>query len=134
MNKVQWFILLLACMICISLAACTPIERMPQSGTWYCSELQAQLTIYPNQASLPYDYLLDNDESGNYVIVNGDKIACTWGNDRGSPIVYIMCQESDNPHYGLGEFIYALEFVRLSDSEYVLKDKRGKEYTFVRTD
>ena len=90
--------------------------------------------IYPNRASLPDDYLVDNDESGNYVVVDGDKIACSWGNDRGSPMVYIMCQESNNTHYGLGEYVYILEFVCLSDLEYVLKDKSGKEYTFVRTD
>lgn len=134
MNKARYYVVLLVCVICIFSTACSPTERVPQSGTWYCSELQAQFTAVPSNASLPDDYLVDNDESGVYVIVDGDKVACSWCNDRGSSKVYISCQETNNSRYELGELVYSLEFVRISASEYVLSDENGKEYTFVRID
>ena len=77
---------------------------------------------------------LDNDDSGVYVIVDNDKIACAWDTNRGTPTMYINCAETDNKRYDLGEIIYKLEVVSLTDSEYVLRDEQGNEYTFIRQD
>jgi hypothetical protein len=46
----------------------------------------------------------------------------------------IVCQESDNAKFALGEVIYSLDVVSLSETEYVLEDDAGKQYTFVRID
>lgn len=116
--------------LCVLLGGCVQRYYAPDSGTWYCEELQAQFI-----ASEPDDfYPLNNDESGIYVIVDGDKIAAAIDLQMYSKHFAIVCQESNNQKYDLGEVIYAFEVVRLDDSEYVLKDEEGKEYTFVRTD
>lgn len=117
-NKLALFMLV----ICAFLVGCTPVYYAPDSGTWYCEELQAQFIAD------------DPDEAGTYVIVGGDKIVCAIDLQKNSKHFAILCQESDNNKYDLGEVIYALEVVSLSDSEYVLKDEEGKEYIFVRID
>ena len=113
------------------LSACTPEQRMPNEGTWYCAELQAQFSVDRRDGFVSKDDVNAVDESENYVIVDGDRIASLLSNDRGSTKVYIICQEPDNLHYGLGEIIYSFEFVNLSDAEYTLKDEEGKVFTFI---
>ena len=129
-------VLLIVLLLLLKLSACTLEERIPTDGVWYCAELQAQFTVYHGTDYIPIDAtpFVDPlaDESENYIIVNDDRIAALWGNDRGSTKVSISCQEPDHPDFDLGEIIYLLEFVSLSDTEYVLKDDAGKQYTFMR--
>jgi hypothetical protein len=116
--------------LCTFLVACVPVFYFPDSGTWYCEELQAQFV-----ADTPDDFNpLNNDESGIYVIVDGDQIACVIDLERHSTHFAFMCQETDNAKFELGETIYELEIVSLSEMEYVLEDETGKRYTFVRID
>ena len=122
--------------VLLSLSACTPEQRLPSDGVWYCEELQAQfnrdwLDGYHGYAD---EEVPTVDETDNYVIVNGDRIAALWGNLPRSKMVSIACQEPNHPDFDLGENIYYLEFVRLTDTECVLKDDAGKQYTFVRID
>ena len=108
---------------------------IPSEGVWYCAELQAQFTRRKTGGFVsPYDeddeYFVD--ESKNYVIVNGDRIATGLESDRGASYVWITCQEPDHPDFYEGEIIYSFDFVSLSDTEYILKDDAGKRYTFLR--
>lgn len=115
--------------LCVIFFGCSNVRRVPDCGKWYCEDLQAHVNF-----DLPDDWdPLNNDESGVYIVEDGEIIACVWTNDPGSSNIYISCQESDHDRYRLGEIIYCLEFVSLSDSEYVVKDDAGKQYTFVRT-
>lgn len=132
MQKVS--VLLILLLLILGLSACTPEQRTPNEGTWYCAELQSQFSVDRGNGFVPKDDVNAVDESENYVIVDGDRIAALLSNDRGSIQVYIICQESDNPHYKLGDIIYSLEFVDLSNTEYILKDEAGKIYTFLRVD
>lgn len=128
MRYLKCFIVLT--LLCLILSACETAIYIPEHGTWYCEELQAQLI---GRGDLDADWNpTDNDDSGIYVIQDGDKIACTWGGQKGGTRFRIECMESDNEKYELGDVIYTLYFVSLDDDTYVLKDEAGKEYTFVR--
>ena len=120
----------LVLVLCLCLTACTPTQFHPMSGTWYCEELQAQVLFdYPEN----WDGI-NNDESGIYAIVDGEKIACICVYDEGSKVFAIECYERNNDKYNLSETIYCLEHVSLSDTEYVVKDEAGNQYTFIRQD
>ena len=131
--------LLLLLVLAIGLSGCEWEQRIPTDGVWYCEELQAQFTVYERPGYVDPDWRPVADEQGNYVdenesyvIIDGDRIAASWGNDRGSIRVVILCNEERNPNCYLGEVIYAFNFVSLSDTEYVLEDDDGKRYTFIR--
>ena len=116
----------------LELSACMPVQRTPNDGVWYCADLQAQFSVDKGDGFVSMDYVHTVDEAENYIIVDGDRIASLLSNDRGSMDVHIICQEPNNLCYGLGEIIYSLKFVNLSDTEYTLKDETGKQYTFLR--
>ena len=130
----RFTVLLLLLSLILGLSACTTEPRVPIDGIWFCTELQAQFSTDQTTGFFPENYTHVVDESQNYVVVSGDRIAALLTNDHGSMEVCIICQETDNPNYELGENIFTLEFVSLSDTEYVLKDKEGKKYTFIRMD
>lgn len=126
---------LIALTLFFGLTACNHKLLLPtENGIWYCAELQAQFTVgyRTDEVSDGEDYYVD--EMYDYVIVNGDRIAALLRNNHGSKLVSIICQERNHPVYKMGDIIYIFEFVRLSDTEYVLKDEGGKRYTFVRID
>lgn len=122
--------LVIVVLLGLLLSACQPRHYVPEHGIWYCEELQAQVIGHDDWGEDWYP--VDNDESGIYTIVNGDKIACTWDANVDSTQILIVCTETDNDKFELGDVIYTLYFVSLGDEKYVLKDEAGKEYTFVR--
>lgn len=124
-------LLLMLCLLVFSLGACIRVERLPSDGLWYCDELQAQFARPWSSGYIFSDSRYD--ENINYVIVNGDRIAICLENDYGSVYIYFLCQDHNTSQYEMGELIYILKFVSLSDTEYVLEDEEtGKRYTFVR--
>lgn len=125
-------VLLIVLTLLLGLSACKLEERIPTDGIWYCAELKAQLMWDHVDDFVSPDDEFSVDESENYVVVNGDRIAALWGNDRGSIRVDVVCQEPNHPDFYEGETIYRFNFVSLSDTEYVLEDDTGKQYTFVR--
>ncbi len=131
--------ILLLLVLAIGLSGCEWEQRIPTDGVWYCEELQAQFTIYKRPGYVDPDWRPVADEQGNYVdenenyiIIDGDRIAASLLNDRGSISVLIYCSEERNPNYRLGEEICSFDFVSLSDTEYVLEADDGTQYTFVR--
>lgn len=137
MRRCIAFLLLLV--LAIGLSGCEWEQRIPTDGVWYCEELQAQFTVYERPGYVDPDWRPVADEQGNYVdenesyiIIDGDRIAASWANDRGSISVWIHCCEERNPNYRLGEELCSFIFVSLSDTEYVLKDDDGTQYTFIR--
>lgn len=122
-------LLLMLCLLVFSLGACIRVERLPSDGLWYCDELQAQFARPWSSGYIFSDSRYD--ENINYVIVNGDRIAIGIEND-GTQVLF-LCQDQNTSQYLVGDAIYILQFVSLSDTEYVLEDKEtGKRYTFVR--
>lgn len=131
--------LMLLLVLAMGLSGCEWEQRIPTDGVWYCEELQAQFTVYERPGYVDPDWRPVADEQGNYVdenesyiIIDGDRIAASWANDRGSISVWIYCSEERNPNYRLGEELCSFNFVSLSDTEYVLEDDDGKRYTFIR--
>ena len=120
----------------LGLSACTREWCIPPDGVWCCEELQAQFNMdwLDGYHGYPDEEVPAVDETDNYVIVNGDRIAALWGSDPGSIKVSIFCQEPNHPDFDLGETIYYLEFVKRTETECVLKDDAGNLYTFVRVD
>lgn len=124
--------ILILLILVIGLYGCEFEQRIPTDGVWYCEELQAQFTVYERPGYVDPDWRPYVDENESYIIIDGDRIAASWGNDRGSIRVGILCSEESNPNYYLGQLICAFNFVSLSDTEYVLEDDDGTQYTFVR--
>ena len=125
-------ILLTVLALLFVLSSCESEDPFPHDGIWYCAELQAQFTMTKGDTFVSPDDEFFVDESEDYVIVNSDRIAALLESDRGATYVWIVCQEPDHPDFDCGEIIYSFEFVSLSDTEYVLKDDTGKQYTFLR--
>ena len=127
-----WLILLL---LVFELSACTPTPKQvcPDDGVWYCEELPAQFYM-DWEDDFSDDEFPVVDETETYIIVNGDRIAAGCGTDRvlRNEVVVIFCVELNHPVYDFGETIYSMEFVQLTDTEYVIKDDEGKHYTFIR--
>ena len=135
---------LLVLLVFVMLSGCVHVckKYTPEEGLWYCEELQAQMnfTIDPNMPEVDATSDMDEvlkyvvDREDNYVMVDGEKISCDWSSYNHSDRIHIVSQDSDTEAYEMGELIYELWVVSLSDTQYVLKDEDGKEYTFVRTD
>lgn len=125
-------ILLTVLALLFVLSSCESEDPFPHDGIWYCAELQAQFTMTKGDTFVSPDDEYFVDESENYIIVNGDRIAAGLGSNFGATYVWIGCQEPDRPVFNVGEIIYSFEFVSLSDTEYVLEDDTGKQYTFLR--
>ena len=104
----------------------------PETGIWDCPELNARFTFGHNFDTTTPTAVWTIDESGDYVMINGDSITAVCARRYDSDKVTIICIEEDHPDFRVGEDIYAFDFVRLTDTEYVLRDETGKEYTFVR--
>ena len=124
--------LLIVLSLLFGLSACELEYPIPSDGIWYCAELQAQFIFGQGDIFDSPDDLCAVDKSENYVAVNGERIASRINTDRGATYVWIICYEPNHPDYYFREIIYSFEFVSLSDTEYVLKDDTGKQYTFLR--
>jgi hypothetical protein len=125
-------ILLTVLALLFGLSSCKLEYPHPTDGVWYCEELQAQFTFGQGDIFDSSDDIFDVDESENYIVVNNDRIASRLNSDLGAKYVMIVCMESNHPDFYFREAIYSLEFVSLSGTEYVVKDKEGKEYIFLR--
>ena len=125
-------VLFIVLSLLFGLSACELEDPFPSDGIWYCAELQAQFTMTKGDTFVSPDDEYFVDESENYIIVNGDRIAAILGSDPGATYVWIVCQEWDHPDFDCGEIIYSFDFVSLSDTEYILEDDAGKQYTFLR--
>ena len=100
---------------------CVPTQYEPQEGVWYCEELQIQLS-YKSDAPC-------------FVIENDEKIVCGCGSDRGVNYIQVLCQETDNPYYYLGEMVFCAEIISLNDVELIVYDESTQEqYAFYRID
>ena len=120
----------LSLVVYYSFLYCIHKQYYPNEGIWYCEEIQTQINFSPPESTV----FLDNDQSGIYVIKDDDKIACTINVYPGSPQIIIRCQDTANPHYDVGKAIYILTYEALTDEIYVVKDKSGNVYTFVRVE
>lgn len=96
-------------------------EYAPRDGVWHCETLQITLSFTP--------------EENSYITIDGEEILCACGNDIGSPDIYLLCQESGNKRYSLGEIIFWGEYVSLDKDVYILEDHyTGELYHFLRVE
>lgn len=130
--KVAKVLLGLPVVLCIILSACTK-EYHPQEGTWYCEELQLQLSFGIYILNEPGNSKY-NDELYGYIIIDGERIGCQGSYDGHSRFMGVHSQELDNKKYPAGYQFYLLEAVSLGDTQYVVKDEAGNQYTFIRQD
>ena len=119
----------LVVIVILSLTSCTFPQYAPNEGTWYCEELQTQICFDRLDGGMDP---VDNSEARTFVIVDNEKVVCTWINQRASVVLSIISQDTLSDKFHLGQTIYELEYVRLSDTEYTVKDREGNIYIFVR--
>jgi len=102
-------------LLCVAflLTGCKTTLWRPESGVWYCEELQMQLSF--------------DSEVPCFVTQNGTEVNCTWFNNRGS--VYIMVCYLTKDY----DYITVLDgkYVDLTDDSYIVEDMdTGIQYTF----
>lgn len=120
MKKVKVVIFLLSIILIIAMIfTCVYIfvfQRIyPESGTWYCEDLQ----IYIN-----FDY-----EGTSKAIIDGEEIDCRALYFDASELITINRVYDDIAY----EAVFAGLFVSLKDNELILCDRDTKvEYTFVK--
>ena len=106
-------------LLCSALVGCISDQYEPEEGIWYSEELQIQLSYEQHTQS--------------FAIINGEKIVCACGSDRGVPNLYVSCQETDHPMYRLGQEIFSAKIVSLSETEFVVYDEQtSRQYVFTR--
>mgnify|MGYP003297396398 CR=1 FL=1 len=118
MKKAMWVLIVL--MAIGLLQGCTPKEFYPDSGEWYCQELELQLAF--------------GQDGECFAMINGEKMTCACGADRGSQYLSVGCQEVDCEYCSLGEEIFGAYFVSLDGDTLVLKTDDGTEYKFLRVE
>lgn len=125
----RWFrLILIVLSLCIILfyilpflmiAFCEPVDYFPQDGIWYCEELQMQVSFA--------------DDDKTFAYVNGEKIYCTWGYDRGSTWLGLHCRNYYSKAFQVGDVVFDGEYVSLNDKALVLYDQEiNRDYTFLR--
>lgn len=98
---------------------CTPDQYEPESGVWYCEDLQIQLS---------YDV-----EKECFAIINGEKITAACGSDRGVSRLSVYNQQENHPEYYMGETIFEALIVSLNEQEFVVYDEQTqRKYVFYR--
>ena len=97
---------------------CSPIDRFPAEGEWYCNDLDVQVSF-------------DHDGE-TFLVWNDQKVLCAAGIDKGSTWIYVDCQETDNPDFKLGETVFSGEIVQSEDGFLIIQSDTGVQYTFTR--
>lgn len=117
--KRMLFVCVLVALLC--LGGCTVTKWVPDDGTWYCEELQIQLSF--------------TKERESFAIIDGQTIICVVENDRGSKEVALICQSSNDLGFQVGDVVFCGEYVELSERQYILKDYASRgTYIFKRID
>lgn len=107
-------------LFCFSLG---PVEQVPQEGIWYCEELKLQINFE------------QKTQSNAYILVDGEKILCQGGNDRGSPYLYVVCAETRYAADYPNGIVFSGEVISHNDEAFIAQElDTGAEYTFFRTD
>lgn len=119
----KFWIILLLCPIVYLVILFLNIAYIPQfepdSGIWFCEELQIQL-----------DY---NGGGETYIIEEGEIYHCSCGSDRGVKEIQVSCEQRNHPTYELGELIFRAEIKQLADEKMIVFNPiTGEEYVFVR--
>ena len=113
-----YIVILIALTTClIFLSSCNMPQWYPTEGLWYCDELQMQL---------------DCKHEETFVMIEGTKVVCAWGVDRGSKVLRVGCQDSTTKYYNVGEWILTAEQVDLTETQLVVKSTDGVYYIFER--
>ena len=115
-------ILLLAVLLLIIFSGCQntlfATRFFPESGTWYCEELQMHLRFEKNAIST--------------AIIDGESVDCAAGYMLGSKDITITRENIDPANEWV---VFAGEFVSLNDTELVLRNRHGGEtYIFRKCD
>ena len=119
----------------------------PNSGIWYCDELQAQLCFDENY-DFYYEYLdedlpiktADDDYYRSFIVKDNVKIRCDTRTRRGNKYVFLYYYDpilatSDMPRYSIDDCLFIGLFLSSTKSTLTLKDDdTGHVYTFHRTD
>lgn len=122
-----------------------PADGVPQSGTWYCEELQTQL-CFDKDYSAPiefyeekgYEKMDDEEYYRSYIMIDGQKFRCAVGN-RGISVFItysdLKFNEENYEFHPIGQNLFEGETQFLSKTKFVLKDSNtGKEYIFRRAE
>ena len=135
----QWTVFIGIAMSLLFMVACqiivpTIIEESkmkwqgPDSGLWYCKELEIQLCFQPNVADNKESSLID---SQSYVLIDDDCIMCDILKHEGT---YSLCVINQDIATGasLGNKLFEGKFVSLDEDSYVVSDENGEAYIFKR--
>lgn len=99
--------------------------HMPESGVWFCEELQVRLVF--------------DEENGirkaSTIIIDGEEIECLCTSELNTTYLFLICQEKDPPisKLYLGSTIYWWTVIDYTEDELTLEDyDTGQVYSFMR--
>lgn len=102
----------------IIFVGCVHSEWMPQSGLWYCDDLQLQITF---------------SEGECFVIRDNETITCICENDIGSMWFSVLCNQNNVEELPIGTVVFCGKRVSLSENTFVVSEEHTNTvYTFVR--
>ena len=120
MSYIKRICALFLCLL-VLLTGCADYEITlwrPDSGVWYCDELEMQLSF---DKSVPC-----------YIVQDETRIECEWSNDRGSLYIAVRYLWNGQQKYGDATVFYG-KYIDLTDDTYVLEEiDTGIQYTFYR--
>lgn len=104
-------------LLCVAflLTGCKTTLWRPESGVWYCEELQMQLSF--------------DSEVPCFVTQNGTEVNCTWFNNSGSVYITVCYLTKDY------DYITILDgkYVDLTDDSYIVENMdTGIQYIFCK--
>ena len=102
--------------------------QAPDSGLWYCKELEIQLCFGPEEYALPTQ---KQGETHSYALIDGEPVICL-GYDYHGPYSLCICNQDPSDEFHCGENIFEGKFVSLDAQNYVVRNKAEKLFTFQR--
>ncbi len=101
----------------------------PNSGLWYCKDLQMQICCQPNAAINSNS--VEHIDTRSYVLTDERVVMCELALDKGDNRLVVINQDllTDT---GLGDVLFDGEFVSLDIKNYVVKNKLGTLFIFQR--
>lgn len=119
---------ILIIIITIFLVGCSgPIDKttynMPESGEWYCADLDVHISLERINGKI----------QPSYAVINGDDVTCICEGEYNTPYLFLICQESGVPGFSNGDIIYWWTLVEYSEDQMILEDyENGAQVCFDR--
>lgn len=121
LSYILLFLLAVALLITMPIlffACAEPAQVVPESGIWFCEELQITVDFGTGDCS---------------ALMGENIVHCELGNHRGSKYFSVVIADVSSEEFEIGETVFSGECIYYDAERMVVKDgKTGTEYTFYK--